>query len=85
MGSTNDKDDATDLSEALQRLLFRGSGATVQVLYITLADGRQHVFLGSPLADEDCELIVDFVLGETIDPVVFSTIASVFGGQITAH
>jgi len=80
-----DKELDTALSDALQRLLFRGQGSTVQVMYVTLADGRQHIFLGSPLAEEDYEQIVDFVLGETIDPVVFSAMAAVLGGQIVAH
>lgn len=80
-----DKESPTALSEALQQLLFRGSGARVQVMYVTLEDGRQHIFLGAPLADDDYEQIVDFVLGETIDPVVFSTMAALMAGNITAH
>lgn len=85
MGEDNEENGATAFSEALQRLLFREAGATVQVMYVTLADGRQHLFLGQPLTDHDYNQIVDFVLGETIDPVVFSVMAAVLGKQITAH
>lgn len=85
MGEDNEENGATAFSEALQRLLFREAGSTVQVMYVTLADGRQHLFLGQPLTDHDYNQIVDFVLGETIDPVVFSVMAAVLGKQITAH
>ena len=85
MGEDNEENGATAFSEALQRLLFREAGATVQVMYVTLADGRQHLFLGQPLTDHDYNQIVDFVLGETIDPVVFSVMAAVLGKQIIAH
>jgi hypothetical protein len=54
-------------------------------MYVTLKDGRQLIFLGSPLKEEDYDQIVDFMLGETIDPVVFSAMAAVLGGQIVAH
>lgn len=80
-----EKNGATAFSEALQRLLFRETGATVQVMYVTLADGRQHIFLGQPLTDHDYDQIVDFVLGETLDPVVFSAMTAVLGKHITAH
>lgn len=80
-----DENAATAFLEGLQRLLFRGQGAKVQVMYVSLADGRQHVFLGSPLADADYDQIVDFVMGETIDPVVFSVMAAMLGTHITAH
>ena len=85
MGMEEDKEPAVDLIGGLQQLLFRGSGSKVQVMYVTLADGRQHIFLGSPLADHDYDQIVDFVLGETIDPVVFSAMAAVLSGQLVAH
>lgn len=80
-----DKESATTLCSALQQLLFRGSGAKVQVMYVSLQDGRQLIFLGSPLNDDDYDQIVDFVLGETIDPIVFSTMAALMAGNITAH
>jgi hypothetical protein len=80
-----DKEIDTALSDALQQLLFRGSGSKVQVMYVTLKDGRQLIFLGSPLKEEDYDQIVDFMLGETIDPVVFSAMAAVLGGQVVAH
>jgi hypothetical protein len=80
-----DKESPTALSEALQQLLFRGSGARVQVMYVTLEDGRQHIFLGAPLADDDYEHIVDFVLGETIDPITFSHMSALLMSNLTAH
>ena len=54
-------------------------------MYVTLADGRQHIFLGHPLAEDDYDQIVDFIMGETIDPVMFSAMAAVLSKQITAH
>lgn len=80
-----DNDGSTALSEALQQLLFRGSGAKVQVMYVTLQDGRQLIFLGSPLNEDDYENIVDFVLGETIDPVTFSHLSALLMSNLTAH
>jgi hypothetical protein len=80
-----DNDGSTALSEALQQLLFRGSGAKVQVMYVTLQDGRQLIFLGSPLNEDDYENIVDFVLGETIDPVTFSHMSALLMSNLTAH
>lgn len=85
MDKDAEENGATAFSEALQRLLFREAGSTVQVMYVTLADGRQHIFLGQPLTDHDYNQIVDFVLGETLDPVVFSAMAAVLGKHVTAH
>lgn len=85
MDKDEDKEGATALLNGLQQLLFRGSGAKVQVMYVTLQDGRQLIFLGSPLADDDYEQIVDFVLGETIDPVIFSHMSALLMSNLTAH
>ena len=85
MDKENEENDATAFIEALQRLLFRGQASRVQVMYVTLADGRQHIFLGHPLAEDDYDQIVDFIMGETIDPVMFSAMAAVLSKQITAH
>jgi hypothetical protein len=54
-------------------------------MYVTLQDGRQLIFLGSPLADDDYEQIVDFVLGETIDPITFSHLSALLMSNLTAH
>lgn len=80
-----DKESPTALSEALQQLLCRGSGAKVQVMYVTLEDGRQHIFLGAPLAEDDYDQIVDFVLAETIDPVTFAHMSALLVSNLTAH
>ena len=77
--------DCDDFYESLSKLLFREAAAKVQVLYVTLANGNRHIFLGSPMSDKDCDQIVDFVFGESIDPVVFSDMAAIYKEDVTAH
>lgn len=74
-----------EVSTALQKLLFKGSETKIQVLYVTLDDGRQHLFLGSPLHEDDYDKIADFSLGETIDPVLYASMTSLFLANLTSH
>jgi hypothetical protein len=66
--------------EALQALLGRNPNEKIQMLYITLENGKVLVFLGAPVSEGDADQIHSITFGERVSPALVSLAASTFGG-----
>lgn len=66
-------------AEALQTLLGRSPNAKIQMLYLTLENGKVLVFLGAPVSIEDAEQVQNITFGEQVSPALVSLAAHAFG------
>jgi len=66
-------------AEALQTLLKRGPDEKIQVVYITLENGKVLVFLGAPVTPEDADQIETITFGEQVSPLLLSVAVEAFG------
>jgi len=67
--------------EALQTMLGRNPNEKIQMLYITLENGKVLVFLGAPVSEEDADQIQSITFGERVSPALVSLAASTFGSS----
>ena len=65
--------------EALQALLGRNPDEKIQMLYITLDNGKVLVFLGAPVTPEDADQIDTITFGEQVSPFLLSLAVSAIG------
>jgi hypothetical protein len=65
-------------AEAIQTLLGKDPGQKIQVIYITLENGKVLVFLGAPVAPEDADQIETITFGEQVSPVLLSVAVGAF-------
>ncbi len=66
-------------AEALQALLGRDPNEKIQMVYITLENGKVLVFLGAPVSPEEADQIESITFGEQVSPVLVGLAASAFG------
>lgn len=66
-------------AEALQTLLGRDPAEKIQMLYITLENGKVLVFLGAPVSPEDADQIETITFGERVSPALVGLAAKAFG------
>jgi len=66
-------------AEALQTLLGRNPNEKIQMLYITLENGKVLVFLGAPVSPEDADQIEGITFGEQVSPALVGLAAYAFG------
>ena len=66
-------------AQALQTLLGRDPNEKIQMLYITLENGKVLVFLGAPVSPEDADQIDSITFGEQVSPALVSLAAYAFG------
>jgi len=72
-------------AEALQTLLGRDPRNRIQMLYLTLENGKVLVFLGAPVTPEDAEQIQNITFGEQVSPALLSLAARTFGPDDVAR
>ena len=65
-------------AEAIQTLLGKDPGQKIQVVYITLENGKVLVFLGAPVTPEDADQIETITFGEQVSPVLLSVAVGTF-------
>ena len=65
--------------EGLQALLGRKPDDKIQLVYITLENGKVLVFLGAPVAPEDADQIDTITFGEQVSPFLLSLAVSAIG------
>ena len=66
-------------AEALQTLLGRDPKGRVQMLYLTLENGKVLVFLGAPVTPEDADQIESITFGEQVSPALVGLAVGAFG------
>jgi len=66
--------------QALQALLGRNPEEKIQMLYITLDNGKVLVFLGAPVSEEDADQIHSITFGERVSPALVG-LAATFNGE----
>jgi hypothetical protein len=65
--------------EGLQALLGRKPDDKIQLVYITLENGKVLVFLGAPVTPEDADQIDTITFGEQVSPFLLSLAVSAIG------
>jgi hypothetical protein len=65
--------------EGLQALLGRKPDDKIQLVYITLENGKVLVFLGAPVTLEDADQIDTITFGEQVSPFLLSIAVSAIG------
>jgi hypothetical protein len=65
--------------EALQVLLGRNPEEKIQMLYVTLDNGKVLVFLGAPVSEGDADQVQSIAFGERVSPALVGLAASTFG------
>ena len=65
--------------EGLQALLGRNPDEKIQLVYITLENGKVLVFLGAPVTPEDADQISEITFGEQMSPFLLSLAVSAIG------
>jgi hypothetical protein len=66
--------------EALQALLGRNPDEKIQMVYITLENGKVLVFLGAPVTESDADQICGITFGEQVSPALVRLAAMASGG-----
>jgi len=65
--------------EGLQALLGRNPDEKIQLVYITLENGKVLVFLGAPVTPEDADQIKEITFGEQMSPFLLRLAVSAMG------
>lgn len=72
-------------AEALQTLLGNDPKQKIQVVYITLENGKVLVFLGAPVTQEDADMVETITFGEQVSPALLSLATVAFGSTNGFH